>query len=149
MKSRHRAREIALQILYQYDQPKKEPQPLPSGPKSFTSELHTHFEHFKVPEPLQEFISQLVLGTLREQTGLDQLIEQHAAHWKVARMSSVDRCLLRLAVYELTRMKDVPQAVVIDEAVELAKQFGTSETPAFVNGILDSVRNSIEAPTTS
>jgi transcription antitermination protein NusB len=103
--------------------------------------LTYHFAHFNVPESLQEFVSQLVVGTLNEIKKLDEILEKHAAHWKVNRMSSVDRSLLRMAVYEMMAFKDVPRTVIIDEAIELAKQFGTSETPAFINGILDSIKN--------
>lgn len=163
MKSRHKAREIALQILYQYDlnqfsKPKdhliKNTQP--SGPsvneqpqvsilalashQELSLDLQRHFEHFNVPEPLREFVGQLVVGTLFEREKLDEHLEQVAVHWKVARMTPVDRSLLRMAVYEMVYLKEVPFSIVINEAIELAKQFGTSETPAFINGILDNIR---------
>lgn len=140
MKSRHRAREIALQILYQYDLTAHSTQkPMPLG-QELTSSLVYHFNHFNVPEELREFAAKLVTGTLREMTHLDELLEKHASNWKVARMSSVDRSLLRMATYEMVHLIDAPHTVVIDEAIELAKQFGTSETPGFINGVLDSIR---------
>jgi N utilization substance protein B len=145
MKPRHRAREIALQILYQYDlaaQPAG--QALPEG-QALVSGLKNHFEHFSIPEPLREFVGTLVAGTLTQMPSLDQTIEKHASHWKVARMSSIDRSLLRMAVYEMVHVNEVPDPVVIDEAVELAKQFGSSETPGFINGILDSIKSSLAA----
>src|SRR5690348_4596070 len=101
MKSRHRAREIALQILYQYDLASHSTgQPVPQG-SALIHGLQRHFEHFAVPETLREFTAQLVAGTLQEIQNLDQLIEKHASNWKVTRMSSVDRSLLRLATYEM------------------------------------------------
>lgn len=143
MKPRHRAREIALQILYQYDLAAHSAgQILPTG-QALISGLQSHFEHFSVPDPLREFVGTLVAGTLTKATTLDETIEKHASNWKVARMSSIDRSLLRMAVYEMIHVDDVPDPVVIDEAIELAKQFGTSETPGFINGILDSIKSSL------
>lgn len=140
MKSRHRSREIALQILYQHDLiSHSSGQPLPKG-SQVTEGLKYHFEYFAVPPELREFIAELVAGTLSKVEILDLLLEKYAANWKVARMSSVDRSLLRMALYEMLNYKDSPRTVVIDEAIELAKQFGTSETPAFINGILDNVK---------
>ena len=142
MNSRHRAREIALQILYQYDLPIYAPSPIVSHFKAevLSSELRRHYDHFNVPDTLREFIGQLVAGTLLEKEKMDILLEKHASNWKVARMSAVDRSLLRMACYEMTFHKETPHSVIIDEAIELAKQFGTSESPAFINGILDSIK---------
>jgi len=81
-----------------------------------------------------------VAGTLLHQTELDPLLERHAANWKLSRMSFVDRSLLRMAAYELAHLPETPANVVINEAVELGKQFGTSDTPSFVNGILDALK---------
>lgn len=143
MKSRHRAREIALQILYQYDlSAHSTGQPFLQG-QALVHDLAHHYEHFKVSEGLREFVGQLVAGTLHQVKELDELLEKHASHWKVARMSSVDRSLLRMAVYEMTQLKETPSTVVIDEAVELAKQFGTSDSPSFINGILDAIKVSL------
>jgi N utilization substance protein B len=146
MKSRHRAREVALQVLYRYDVAK------PAGPEpvlarslspEFVRELGAHFDHFDVPRELREFAAQLVTGTLGELSELDSVLETQAANWKVARMPSVDRSLLRMAVYELKHFPETDATVVIDEAIELAKQFGTAETPAFVNGVLDALRGRV------
>ncbi len=140
MKARHRSRQIALQILYQHDLiSHSSGQALPQGSQVIEG-LKYHFEYFDVPEDLREFIAELVVGTLGKVEILDVLLEKYAANWKVARMSSVDRSLLRMALYEMLNYKESPRTVVIDEAIELAKQFGTSETPAFINGILDNVK---------
>ena len=139
MISRHRAREVALQILYRYDVNK-----LPEAQtQELIRDLGAHFDHFQVPQELREFAGQLVSGTLREMTDLDALLENQAANWKVARMPSVDRSLLRMAMYELKHFPETDVSVVIDEAVELAKQFGTAETPSFVNGILDAIQGAV------
>jgi N utilization substance protein B len=140
MKSRHRSREIALQILYQYDLNSAAKSQATPSPKELIEHLKYHYDHFAVPEPLREFIGQIVAGTLNHLTEIDSLLEKQAAHWKVARMGSVDRSLLRMAAYEMLYLKETPTSVVIDEAVELAKQFGTSDTPAFINGILDGIK---------
>ena len=95
-------------------------------------------------ERLREYAAQLVAGTLREQTAIDAVLEKHAANWKVARMGFVDRCLLRMATYEMMNVSEVPPTVVIDEAIELGKQFGTADTSSFVNGILDAIHQSLK-----
>lgn len=144
--SRHQAREVALQILYRHDIGL---QAASSGPppKSeaalatlLIAELDHHFDHFKVPVELRGFAAELVAGTIRELSTLDQLLEKHASNWKLGRMSFVDRNLMRMSLYELKHFPETPVSVVIDEAVELAKEFGTAESPAFVNGILDALK---------
>ncbi len=134
---RHRAREVALQILYRYDV-NSVTEPAPEG-AMLASDLSRHFDHFQVPDNLRGFAAELVAGTLQEKADLDGLIEAQAKNWKVARMGSVERSLLRMAIYEMRHYSDIPRNVTIDEAVELAKQFGNAETPAFINGILDAV----------
>jgi N utilization substance protein B len=145
MKSRHRAREIALQVLYRYDVAAHSGgvNHVPSS-RELAAEIAEHFDHFQVNAELREFAAQLVAGTLRDLTYLDQLLERQASNWKVSRMGFVDRSLLRMALYELIHFPDTQVAVIIDEAVELGKQFGTADTPSFVNGILDAVKNSIQ-----
>jgi N utilization substance protein B len=138
MNSRHRAREVALQVLFSYDtQPPKDDQAL-------MHDLQRHFAHFQVPDNLQRFAAELVAGTLKSIQKLDELLEKHAVNWKVSRMPSIDRNLLRMATYELLNFPDIPASVTIDEAIELGKQFGTSDTPSFINGVLDSLK--IEKP---
>jgi N utilization substance protein B len=139
--TRHRAREAALQILYRYDVAKHAHQvPIPEG-AALARDLGLHFEHFQVPQGIREFAAQLVAGTLQNMEQIDGVIEKHASNWKVSRMGFIDRNLLRMAVYEFINFSDIPAAVTIDEAIELAKQFGEAETPAFINGILDSAKH--------
>jgi N utilization substance protein B len=143
MKSRHRAREVALQILYGYDISwTTQGTPPPQG-QGLIQALQKHFQHFQVAEPLREFAAELVAGTLTTLPELDSLLEKHAVNWKVERMSSIDRTLLRMAIYEMKHFPDIPHNVTLDEAIELGKQFGTTESFSFINGILDSVRKEL------
>ena len=137
--SRHHAREVALQILYRYDVNRDAAIPPPTG-HELASELRKHFDHFQVTDGVREFAAELVAGTLSQSAVIDEDIEKHAVNWKVSRMPLIDRNLLRMAYYELGHFPDIPPSVTIDEAIELAKQFGTAETPSFVNAILDHVR---------
>ncbi len=143
--SRHHAREIALQILYRYDSNASgsakvdDSAGIPTG-LALADDLKKHFEHFQVTEGVREFAAELVVGTLAQTAELDLQIEKYANNWKIARMALIDRNLLRMALFEMGRFKDIPAAITIDEAVELAKQFGTADTSAFVNAILDSYR---------
>jgi N utilization substance protein B len=104
------------------------------------NDLTRHFDHFKVPEELRGFAAQLVSGTLQKVGELDPIIEASTSNWKMNRLAPVDRSLLRMATYEMRSIPETPASVVINEAVELAKQFGNEETPSFINGILDSIR---------
>jgi len=141
--SRHKAREAALQILYSYDLASVKTLPA----HQFADDLTSHFDHFKVPKEVREFAAQLVAGTLRDIQVIDETLEKHATNWKVTRMAYIDRALLRMAVFELLNFPDIPSSVTIDEAIELAKDFGAPETPAFINGILDSIKEEKKSTT--
>lgn len=144
MNSRHQAREVALQILYRYDVAQQtHGTPAPHGTE-LLADLSRHFQHFAVPDGIHEFATRLVAGTLSQLTVLDALLEKHVSNWKITRLGFVDRSLLRMAAYELTQIKDTPSTVVIDEAIELGKQFGTEDTPSFVNGVLDTLSKDAE-----
>lgn len=145
MNSRHRAREVALQILYRYDVASQSQGIEPPSGGALARDLIQHFDHFGTPQELREFAANLVSGTLQEQKSLDQYLERHAANWRISRMAYVDRSILRMAVYEMLHFPEISSSIVIDEAVELAKQFGTSETPGFVNGVLDAVKEAIKS----
>ena len=137
--SRRQAREAAFQILYRMDGQPAELEQWLSDPSRMARELATHFAHFLVPEAQREFAAELAAGALRDRQKIDDLIQASQTEWKLSRMAAVDRNLLRLAVFELTRFEDSPPSVTINEAVELAKQFGEAESPAFINGVLDQV----------
>jgi len=92
----------------------------------------------------REFAESLVLGVHARRSELDRWIRGSAEHWRIERMAVVDRNVLRMAVYEMLGEPPPPAAVVIDEAVEVAKKFGSEESGAFINGILDDIRRRIE-----
>ncbi len=136
MGPRRAARELALQVLYQMDVQTElsvdQAQALVW--QSFEAEL-------ELPEAnraeIEVFALRLVRGTRAEQPRIDDLIKTASRNWRPERMARVDRNLLRLGVFELMSPQDVPARVAINEAIEIAKRFGTNESPAFINGILD------------
>lgn len=139
MKPRRKGRETAFHILYRYDLAQmNEGKAPPQEAELFTDLLH-HFEHFEVDGEAKDFADQLVRGVLENQGKVDQAIHEASTKWKISRMDAVDRSLLRLAVFELLFLKDIPGEVSLDEAIELAKQFGGKDSPSFVNGVLDAV----------
>jgi transcription antitermination protein NusB len=127
--ARRRAREIALQMLYENDVAGTAPGEM------FTrsSDLQT------APESTRRFAQRLVTGTLANRGDLDDLISKQADNWRLARMPVVDRNILRLALFELLHEPDTPHPVVIDEALEIAKRYSTPRSSQFINGILDGV----------
>jgi len=133
MAARHRSREHALQILFQWDMRK---QPVDESIAAFYGSLYS--EENAVRPERDEFLEQLVRGTVEKSGEIDALISGHAEHWRIERMPAVDRNILRLAIYEL-RNTETPPAVAIDEALELARRFSTEESVQFVNGVLDAV----------
>jgi transcription antitermination protein NusB len=128
MGSRHQSRERALQILFQYD--------IHGKPGVWLDEF---WKQYKAGEDVKAFAEQLVNGVLEHKKDLDALIGKYATNWKVHRMQIVDRNILRLGAYELLWLNEVPAKVTMNEAIELAKDFGDDEAAKFVNGILDKV----------
>jgi transcription antitermination protein NusB len=98
--------------------------------------------------PVHEHTVRLVDGVAEHAVRIDELIDTHASNWSIDRLPDVDRAILRMAVFELLWVDDVPDAVVIDEAVELAKALSTDDSPAYVNGVLGAILQA-EIPTTS
>jgi transcription antitermination protein NusB len=99
----------------------------------------------KVTEDLRAFAETLVRGVARERRFLDGVVAGSAEHWRIERMAVVDRNVLRMAVYEMLFDPGMPPVVAIDEAIELARKFGSEESGAFINGILDAVRKRLES----
>jgi transcription antitermination protein NusB len=128
MGSRHQSRERALQVLFQYD--------IHGKPGVWLEEF---WKQYEVSEDVKAFAEQLVNGVLEHKKDLDVLIGKYATNWKVSRMQIVDRNILRLGAYELFWLDEVPAKVTVNEAIELAKDFGDDEAAKFVNGILDKV----------
>ena len=129
MRERRRARGFALQILYQVE-----------ISQEGMEEVLTRFWENHTEEPgVRSFCEGLVRGTLQNQETIDKELAEVAEHWDTARMASVDRNILRFAVYELFCLEEIPAAVTINEAIEIAKKYSTAESGRFVNGILDKV----------
>jgi N utilization substance protein B len=127
MGMRRRARELALQMLYQSE-------------LAGTDHLHVEedFEELrKADASVRSFALDLYAGTLEHRTEIDQLLSEQTAHWRLDRLAAVDRNILRMAIFELVYQSETPAAVVIDEAIEVAKKFGAGDSARFVNGVLD------------
>ena len=101
-------------------------------------------ENFDSPSEIRDFARSLFLGIWAKREELDKLIGRSSTNWRLERMSHVDRNVLRLAAYEMLFMKDIPPKVSIDEAVELGKRFGSEESGAFINGVLDNIYNQLK-----
>ena len=132
---RHQAREAALQALYLWEVGRTEPE---QALETFFTEHRTD-----TPDAVRDFASQIVLGTTAEVAELDALISRHSANWRIERLAVIDRLVLRMAIWELRHASDTPAAVVLNEAIELARTFGTDDSVRFVNGVLDGIRKSL------
>jgi N utilization substance protein B len=127
MGARHSGREIALQALYQID--------LRGGASN--DDLALFFEAFAADDGARRFARELVDGVRARGAALDREIAAALEHWSIGRLSRIDHNILRLALYELLHLDDVPARVSIDEAIELAKTYGDRDSGRFVNGVLD------------
>ncbi|HWE50172.1 MAG TPA: transcription antitermination factor NusB [Bryobacteraceae bacterium] len=136
--ARHRARRQALQLLFQWDFRRM---PLDEIVRNYYGSLLVSEETPAHPRP-DEFAERLFRGVVADVESVDERISRHAEHWRITRMPGVDRNILRLAVYEMLTT-DTPPAVIIDEALELARQFSGEESVHFVNGVLDAVRREL------
>lgn len=125
---RRKARELALQMLFQtdFDRNRKE------MPRSFWA------ENKAVPQ-VKAFTELLVQGVIRHLPEIDKMIEKYTRHWSPERMAIVDRNILRFSIFELVYLKEIPPKVTINEAIEIAKKYGNEDSGAFVNGILDHI----------
>jgi N utilization substance protein B len=133
MGSRRKAREAAVQMLYQMD--------ICSIPA--TDAIRMFWQHLGEPAEQDSFADELVIGYERVREEIDAKIRSVSRHWRLERMSRVDRNIIRLAAYELMHATDIPRRVTLNEAVELAKRFGNEESPAFVNGVLDRIADEV------
>lgn len=132
MGSRRRARECALQLMYMWEYHRTLDHP---GVRAFWEALEREPEGREA----REFAMRLVEGVIRRLADVDDLIRQASLNWRIDRMAMVDRNILRLATFELMEVLDTPLKVVLNEAIELSKRFGTEDSGAFVNGVLDKV----------
>ncbi|OGX34975.1 MAG: transcription antitermination factor NusB [Omnitrophica WOR_2 bacterium RIFCSPLOWO2_12_FULL_51_24] len=129
MRKRTQAREYALQILYQIDV-RKDPE---------DRILVDFWKNIETEPEVSDFAAKLVIGAIRNKKKIDEVISKYASNWKMSRMAVIDRNVLRMATYELLFCDDIPPKVSINEAVDLAKKFGDTESGKFVNGILDKI----------
>ncbi len=138
---RRKSREAAMQILYSIDGTKI-PESIDDG---FVGHLLNFFygSFMQRSATDESFLFVLIKGTLEHYSEFNHLIAKQSEHWKLERMAVVDRNILRLALFELTSLNDVPSSVSINEAVEIAKRYGTDESGAFINGILDQIWKSL------
>jgi transcription antitermination protein NusB len=135
MGPRRKAREYALQMLFQWD----------ITHDAIEQIVATFFQN--QPEEsaaIVDFARNLVTGTIDHVEEIDRLIQRHAEHWRLDRMAVVDRNLLRLATQEFLHDSGTPKTVIINEAIEIARRFSTQESPQFINGILDSIKKELE-----
>lgn len=132
MNIRHRARETALQILYKFD--------IAGGAPG--EDFDPDMETLGAGTEARRYCEMIVRGVREKRKLIDASIEEHSENWTMERMAVVDRNILRVAVFELQYRPDVPFKVIIDEAVELAKRYGSEESGAFINGVLDKVHKS-------
>jgi N utilization substance protein B len=140
MPARHKSRQRALQVLFLWDQ---SGEPVDDAIRAFYATLHSE-EDDPTPAAPDPFMEQLVRGTAGHAAEIDARIAAKSEHWRLERMAAVDRNILRLAVYEMSAT-DTPAAVVIDEALELARQFSTDESVGFINGVLDAIHRDAPA----
>jgi transcription antitermination protein NusB len=133
MSLRHKSREFALQMLFEWDMTRQEPARVE---KQF-------WKSARASETTRQFANELFEGVIAEAVSIDRVVEKHAENWRIDRLAAVDRSILRLAIHEL-RIGTAPPKVVIDEALELAKKFSSAESPAFLNGILDTAFKNLE-----
>jgi N utilization substance protein B len=139
MGPRRRARELALQALFFADASSKPPD----------EALALFCTDFPPPESARPFFLKLTQGVTEKKKELDALIERFSKNWKLYRMSGVDRNAMRIAVFEFLYCDDIPATISINEAIELGKKYGTSESGAFINGILDCISINLKKKNTA
>jgi N utilization substance protein B len=135
MGARRKARECALQMLFQYDVSRPSVEEL----------VQTYWgEIAEAADDVREFATELAVGVIAHLDEIDDRIRQRTEHWRISRMAIVDRNLLRLAVYEFLHQPTTPRTVAINEALEIARRFSTHEATQFINGILDAIKRDLE-----
>ena len=135
---RHRGREAALQLLYQWEVGVLDQAGLNEA-------IDFYWSVHPAPEPRRKFAESLVAGTTTHVGEIDPFLEGNTDNWRLSRLAVVDRLIMRLAVYELV-YSEIPAPVVIDEAIELARTYGGEQTAPFVNGVLDSINRGLKDP---
>jgi len=134
MGNRRKSRELAMQALFYMDM----------GQNDSNEMLESFCDNFTPSRKALPFFLKLVKGVMQGKADIDSILERFSDNWKLSRMSCVDRNTMRVAVYELLYCHDIPSKVSINEAIDIGKKFGTKESGAFINGILDSIRMALE-----
>jgi len=129
MGARRKARELALQMLFQFDMAGNPPDTI----------VATFEDLQKSKANTREFAVKIFQGTVDHMAEIDDMIQQQADNWRLSRMAIVDRNIIRMSIYEFMHETDTPKLVIIDEAIEIAKKFGTQKSSQFINGILDGI----------
>ncbi len=133
MGSRRRARELAIKVLFHMEFTSGDPEEV----------FQLICKNFGVSKSIRSFSRELVLGVCKNRKEVDRLIGRASKHWRLERMSRVDRTILRVGTFEILAMKDIPPKVSIDEAVELGKMYGTEDSGSFINGVLDKIYSNL------
>jgi transcription antitermination factor NusB len=131
---RRKARENALKILYAYE----------VGDHTMEEAIRHFWEDFEPSEEGREFTEMIVRGTLAHLSEIDTVIQRVSIHWKISRMACIDRNILRMAAYEIFHVDEIPKRVTLNEAIEIAKRYGTEDSWAFINGILDKLASEMD-----
>ncbi len=134
MGHRRKARELAMQTLFYIDMTNTDAE----------EAMNNFVANFTTSGKKYSFFMQLVKGVREASDEIDALIERFSENWKIFRMAGVDRNILRVGVYELLYCEDIPAKVTINEAIDISKKFGTEESGAFINGILDNINKELE-----
>lgn len=137
--NRHQSREKAVQVLFSIDMTQ-------AAPEDVLTNLLEEEENEQAESQVQntEFLTELVKGTVMHQADIDRNISKYLRGWTMGRLANVDRAILRLAGYEMMHRNDIPVKVTLNEAIELAKIYGTDDSPKFINGVLSSLVKDLE-----
>ena len=133
MSTRRKSRELALQALYQWNITRQDPSLI----------LDQQKVNFSPADEEDEFAQQIIVGVLEHYNHIDELIEKFSEHWRLDRISIIDRNILRMAIFELLFREDIPPRVTLNEAIDLGKRFGSEDSSAFINGILDHIQKEV------
>ncbi len=133
MSTRRKSRELALQALYQWNITRQDPFLI----------LDQQKVNFSPADEEDEFAQQIIVGVLEHYNHIDELIEKFSEHWRLDRISIIDRNILRMAIFELLFREDIPPRVTLNEAIDLGKRFGSEDSSAFINGILDRIQKEV------
>lgn len=138
MGSRRKGRVLAFQAVFSWEVSPQE------APQLLEYPWLTEEEREKIPSDSELFARFLITGTLEKIEEIDEEIKNQLEHWDFSRLSKVDLALLRMSVYSLKYQKDIPPSVTIDEAVDIAKEYGSDDSFRFINGVLDGIRKRLE-----